>query len=133
MLRDMNITVWALYECKVEVLASGLPLNHESQLAVDITLRSALTTSGTAPAREARVDGVGFTQARRDIEEKYHELREHRCCQEAVKFFCSRWQQHVLAIPCDAALIIPLMETSTDTHVGSFVLPSVRKFCDIVF
>ena len=76
MLRDMNITESALDERKVEVLASGLPLNHGAQLAIDITLRSALTTHGTASGSAARVDGAGFPEARRDKEAKDHELVE---------------------------------------------------------
>ena len=76
MLRDMNITVSARDERKVEVLASGLPLNHGAQLAVDVTLRSALKACGAPATNAAQV--AGFTQARRDKELKYHELVE-RC------------------------------------------------------
>ena len=43
---DMNIAVPADDARAVEVLASGLPLFHGAQLAVDITLRSALTATG---------------------------------------------------------------------------------------
>ena len=57
MLRDMNITVSARDERKVEVLASGLPLNHGAQLAVDVTLRSALKACGEPATNAARVDG----------------------------------------------------------------------------
>ena len=71
MLRDMNITVSARDEWKVEVLASGLPLNNGAQLAVDVTLPSALKACGAPATNAARVDGVGFTQARRDKELKY--------------------------------------------------------------
>ena len=45
-LRDMNITVSATDERAIEVLAMGLPLHQGAQLAIDITLRSALTTTG---------------------------------------------------------------------------------------
>ena len=41
LLRDMNITVSVLDERRVDVLASGLPLNRGAQLAIDVTLRSA--------------------------------------------------------------------------------------------
>ena len=47
-LRDMNLTVPATDEREVEVVASGLPLQHGAQLAIDVTLRSALTSFGTA-------------------------------------------------------------------------------------
>ena len=40
-LRDMNLSVPAIDERTIEVLASGLPMNHGAQLAVDITTRSA--------------------------------------------------------------------------------------------
>ena len=40
-LREMNVEVAATDEREIEVLASGLPLHHGAQLAVDITVRSA--------------------------------------------------------------------------------------------
>ena len=42
-LREMNVDVAASDERAMEVLASKLPLYHGAQLAVDITLRSALS------------------------------------------------------------------------------------------
>ena len=42
-LRDMNVAVSAMDERSIEVLASGLPLFHGAQLAIDVTLRSPLT------------------------------------------------------------------------------------------
>ena len=47
-LRDMNLSVPATDERAIEVLASGLPINQGAQLAVDITVRSALTVGGRA-------------------------------------------------------------------------------------
>ena len=44
-LRDMNVAVSATDMRSIEVLAIGLPLHHGAQLAVDITLRSALTSA----------------------------------------------------------------------------------------
>ena len=70
MLREMNVTVSALDERRVEVLASGLPLNHGAQLAIDVTLRSALTAGGAPRTNAARVDGAGFAQARREKERR---------------------------------------------------------------
>ena len=67
---DMNVAVHANDERAVEVLASGLPLFHGVQLAVDITLRCALTVSGTPPA----VDGIVCAGARAHKELKYAEL-----------------------------------------------------------
>ena len=45
-LRDMNVAVPAADERAIEVLASGLPLFQGAQLAVDVTVRSALTAHG---------------------------------------------------------------------------------------
>ena len=56
-LRDMNVAISANDERSIEVLASGLPLHHGSQLAVDITLRSALTAQGLPCRGAASTDG----------------------------------------------------------------------------
>ena len=97
MLRDLNITVSALDERKVEVLASGLPLNHGA-LAIDVTLRSALKACGAPATDAARVDGAGFTQARRDKELTYHELVEcGRCLLVVVAIETGgRWSQEAV-------------------------------------
>ena len=63
-LREMNVTVAANDEREVEVLASGLPLEHGAQLAVDVTLRSAVTASGRACPNAAVVDGAVANAAR---------------------------------------------------------------------
>ena len=58
-LRDMNISVPVTDERAIEVLASGLELNHGAQLAVDITVRSAQHAGGhvqTPVLTEARHD-----------------------------------------------------------------------------
>ena len=48
MLRDMNIAVAATDHRAIEVLASGLPLHHGVQLAVDITIRCAHTAESSS-------------------------------------------------------------------------------------
>ena len=58
----------------IEVVASGLPLHHGAQLAVDITMRCAVSSSGEARLGGARVDGIVCTNARADKEQKYSEL-----------------------------------------------------------
>ena len=63
-LRDMNVTVSVQDEREVEVLASGLPLQHGSQLAMDVTLRCALTACGRARPNAATVDGAVADAAR---------------------------------------------------------------------
>ena len=79
-LRDMNVAVTAQDDRAVEVLASGLPLFFGAQLAVDITLRCALTAEGTAQPGAARFDGAVCSRAREEKERKYVELlRGDRC------------------------------------------------------
>ena len=73
-LRDMNTTVPVHDAREIEVLASGLPAHHGAQLAVDITLRSAVNASGGACANAAAVNGAVLHRARRDKETKYAEL-----------------------------------------------------------
>ena len=74
LLRDMNVAVRAEDERRIEVLASGLPLFHGAQLAVDITSRNALTSNGEPRPGSARVDGHVCERARADKETKYAEL-----------------------------------------------------------
>ena len=47
-LRDMNLSLPATDERAIEVFASGLPIHHGAQFAVDITTRSAVTATGRA-------------------------------------------------------------------------------------
>ena len=61
-LRNVDIIVPATDEREIEVVASGLPLRHGAQLAIDITLRSALTASGGASPDAARVNGPLWTE-----------------------------------------------------------------------
>ena len=67
----MNVAVPANDARAVEVLASGLPLFHGAQLAVDITLRCALTATGMPRPGAAAVDGIVCMAARDDKELKY--------------------------------------------------------------
>ena len=83
-LRDMNICVPANDERAIEVLASGLPLHHGAQLAVDITLRSALTAQGCACPNASRSNGAVLSRARQDKETKYYELVSSERCQLVV-------------------------------------------------
>ena len=62
-LRDMNINVAAQDSRRIEVLAQNLPCFSGAQLAVDITLRSALTSNGEAHPQAADVDGAVLIQA----------------------------------------------------------------------
>ena len=73
-LRDMDLDVSANNDDRAtEVLATGLPLYFGAQLAVDITLRCALASDGTAQPGAARMDGAVCTRAWEDKERKYSE------------------------------------------------------------
>ena len=80
LLRDTNVTVLASDERRIEVLAQDLPCFGGSQLAIDVTLRSALGRTGEAQPNAAATDGAVLTQARVDKETKYPEiLTSGRC------------------------------------------------------
>ena len=77
LLRDMNVTVPASDERRIEVLAQDF---GGSQLAIDVTLRSVLGRTGEAQPIAAATDGAVLTQARVDKETKYPEiLTSGRC------------------------------------------------------
>ena len=59
-------------------------MHHGAQLAVDITLRSAITASGEACPNAAAVNGAVLHRARRDKETKYAELVEGERCRLVV-------------------------------------------------
>ena len=59
---------------RLEVVADGLPLFGEAQLAIDATLVSALKRDGTARARTATKDGAALIDARRRKVRTYPEL-----------------------------------------------------------
>ena len=65
---DMNVAISASDAREKEVLASGLPMHHGAQLAVDITMRSALTANGSACPNAAHTDGAVLLRARSDKE-----------------------------------------------------------------
>ena len=77
----MNIEGISVLDAKAtEVPASGLPLQNGAQLAVDITLRSAITSTGRACPNAANFDGAVLHRTRLDKETKYQEfLRGERC------------------------------------------------------
>ena len=82
--RDMNIGVAASDERGIEVLAQDLPLWSGMQLAVDVTLRSAISAAGAARPRAAMEDGVVANGARRDKEVAYPELVASKRCRLVV-------------------------------------------------
>ena len=76
-LRDMNVH-------RIEVLAQDLPCFGGTQLAVDITLRSVLGSSGEPQPHAADVDGAVLLTARRDKEATYPELATSTRCRLVV-------------------------------------------------
>ena len=76
-LRDMNVGVRASDERRIEVLA--LPCFGGAQLAIDITLRGVLSSSGEPHSNAADVDGAVLARARADQEATYPELLTGRC------------------------------------------------------
>ena len=75
------------------------------QLAVDITLRSAVTSVGAPRTTAATVNGAALTQARRDKEAKYAELvRNERCRLVVVALKTGgRWGTEALEFVADMA------------------------------
>ena len=57
-LRDMNVSVHSSNERRIEILAQGLSIRQDGQLAIDVTLRSSTTTDNSAHPQAADVDGA---------------------------------------------------------------------------
>ena len=80
----MNVCVPANDERRIEVLAQDLPCFGGTQLAVDITLRSVLGSSGEPQPDAADVDGAVLLTTRRDKEATYPELATSTRCRLVV-------------------------------------------------
>ena len=80
----MNVAVPATDMRSIEVLTTGLPLHHGTQLAVDITMRCALTSTSQACPNAAIENGAVLVKARADKERKYAELVESDRCRLVV-------------------------------------------------
>ena len=104
-LRDMNVQVSATDEREIEVVAAGIPIHHGAQLAVDITLKSAVTSVGAPRATAATVNGAALLQARRDKEAKYAELVTSERCRLVVVALETggRWSTEALEFVADLA------------------------------
>ena len=83
-LRDTSVVVSASDERSIEVLASGLPFHHGAQVAIDVTLRSALTSCDGVIPGAARENGAALARARPDTERKHAELLEGDRCHLVV-------------------------------------------------
>ena len=84
MLRDMNIAVAATDHRAIEVLASGLPLQHGVQLAVDITIPCAHTAQSRACPNAATTNGAVLQAASAEKATKYAELLHGDRCRLVV-------------------------------------------------
>lgn len=104
-LRDLNVGVRAADERRLEILAQGLPCFNGVQLAVDATLRCALSTSGAPRPRAAREDGAALDDARVQKEQTYPELVGNGQCQLVVLGFETggRWSAEAYAFVWELA------------------------------
>ena len=68
-------------------MVGGLPCRGGAQLAVDVTLRSAVGADGEARQGAADVDGAVAQRARRDKEEAYPEVVAARRCNSPCGVF----------------------------------------------
>ena len=100
---DINVQVPATDEREIEVMAAGLSIHHGAQSAVDITLRSAVTSVGAPRTTATTVNGAA--PARRDKEAKYVELvRNERCRLVVVALETSgRWDTETLEFVANMA------------------------------
>ena len=138
---DMNIAVPACDERAVEVLASGLPLFHGAQLAVDITLRCVLTASGMPRPGAAAVNGIVCAGARVDKERKYAELLSGDRCRLVVMAMETggRWSSEAVEFVDSLAAArareaphgpFPRLATEVDANARRFVRKVFRQlFC----
>ena len=75
MVRDLDLGAFnRLDGRRLEIIADGLPLWREAQLAVDTTLVSPIKADGTARRHAARRNGIALEAARKAKERKYPEL-----------------------------------------------------------
>ena len=80
LVRDLNLSAARHDERRIEAIANGLPLWGGSQLAVDTTLVSPLTSAGMPRRRRGSTAGVAVAEARRAKEGTYPEFAAaHRC------------------------------------------------------
>ena len=96
----MNVGVRADDDRRIEVLAQDLPCFGGSQLAVDVTLRSAVGSMGEPHPQAADVDGAILVQARADKETANPELVESGRCRLVVVVIetRSRWSDEAVDI-----------------------------------
>ena len=73
--RDLDLLAPSVHDARrLEIIAEGLPMFGEAQLAVDTTLVAAHHCDGTARPGSATRDGAAMAVARRWKEATYREL-----------------------------------------------------------
>ena len=77
LVRDLNTGATRHDERRIEVITNGLPLWNGSQLAVDTTLVSLLTSTGQPRRHQGQCQGAALRLARRAKERTYPELLGH--------------------------------------------------------
>ena len=86
-------------DCRIEVIANGLPLWNGAQLAVDTTLVSPLTRDGQPRRRAGRFAGAALQDARRSRERTYPDLLNNQRCRLVVLAIEAggRWSEEAAA------------------------------------
>ena len=85
LLSDLNIpTVHRIDNRRIEVIANGLPLWGGSQLAIDTTIVSPLTSQAAPRQRRGQYAGTALRDARRSKERTYPELVQPGRCRLVV-------------------------------------------------
>ncbi len=84
LLKDLNASVAASDERRLEVVASGLSAFGGAQLAIDVTVRSVLRRDGSQRPCADWKDGVTAESVRRDKEAKYPEIAGGSRCRLLV-------------------------------------------------
>ena len=114
LLKKLNAGVSAGDRRQLEVLAQGVSCKHGSQLAIDVTLRSAVSALGEARGKAADVDAFIADGARADKESKYHEILNSRRCDLAViaSEVGGKWSKEAIdlvhELACDRARSAPV-------------------------
>ena len=101
---DLNLTAPVQDERRIDVLAQNLP-GRSKQVAVDVTVRSALTSDGLPVARAAWDNGAAAGAARADKEGKYPDLVGCARC-DLVVFALEtggRWDEEAVSFVRDLA------------------------------
>ena len=136
-LKDMNVGVSATDD-RIEVLAQDFPCFGGSQLAMDVTLRSALRWSGKPQLGAADIDGATLTQARKDKEATFPQLVGSNRCRLVVVAFetGNRWSEEAVDVFTKARDVPPAMKWPVDLawelRWTRMLATTCARFCSFV-